>query len=80
MPRRWQIFCQPHTALHLRQAGRGQDDLARALGRSLPAVVVCEGEWIATLRFEIRSIDDHAPSSRNLAVPDRTRVRARENR
>ena len=40
------------------KAGAGKTTLARQLGRSLPAVVICEDEWIDTLGFEIRSHAD----------------------
>lgn len=40
------------------KAGAGKTTLARELGRSLPAVVFCEDEWIDTLGFEVRSLDD----------------------
>ncbi len=45
------------------KAGSGKTTLARALGRSLPAVVFCEDEWIATLGFEIRTLDDFLQAS-----------------
>ena len=34
------------------KAGAGKTTLARELGRTLPAVVFCEDEWVATLGFE----------------------------
>jgi predicted kinase len=37
--------------------------LARELGRSLPAIVVCEDEWISALGFEIRSLEDYLDAS-----------------
>lgn len=40
------------------KAGAGKTTLARQLGRTLPAVVVCEDEWIETLGFEIRSLEE----------------------
>ena len=40
------------------KAGAGKTTLARESGRTLPAVVICEDEWIETLGFEIRSHDD----------------------
>ena len=43
--------------------GAGKTTLARELGRSLPAVVICEDEWLATLRFEIRSFEDYRDAS-----------------
>lgn len=45
------------------KAGAGKTTLARELGRTLPAVVFCEDEWIDTLDFEIRSLDDFASAS-----------------
>jgi len=45
------------------KAGAGKTTLARALGRALPAIVFCEDEWIATLGFEIRSLDDFLRAS-----------------
>jgi predicted kinase len=40
------------------KAGSGKTTLARELGRTLSAVVICEDEWIDTLGFEIRSLDE----------------------
>jgi len=40
------------------KAGAGKTTLARTLGRTLPAVVFCEDEWLVTLGFEIRSLAD----------------------
>jgi predicted kinase len=45
------------------KAGSGKTTLARALGRSLPAVVFCEDEWICQLGFEIKSLADFAQAS-----------------
>lgn len=45
------------------KAGSGKTTLARELGRTLPAVVFCEDEWIATLGFEIRSLADYVAAS-----------------
>ena len=45
------------------KAGSGKTTLARELGRTLPAVVFCEDEWINTLGFEIRSLDDFLKAS-----------------
>src|ERR1700738_4165461 len=54
------------AALHFicGKAGAGKTTLALELGRTLPAVVICEDEWIDTLGFEIRSHEDfvRAPS------------------
>jgi predicted kinase len=58
------------------KAGAGKTTLARELGRSLPAIVICEDEWIAALGFEVRSLADYRDASgrfRNLigaVVPD----------
>jgi predicted kinase len=54
------------------KAGAGKTTLARELGRTLPAVVMCEDEWIDTLGFEIRSHNDFetaASKSRSLIGP-----------
>jgi predicted kinase len=54
------------------KAGAGKTTLARELGRTLPAVVICEDEWIATLDFETRSLEDFARASskwRSLIAP-----------
>ena len=54
------------------KAGAGKTTLARELGRALPAVVFCEDEWICTLGFEIRSLEDFAAASarcRGLIAP-----------
>src|SRR5262245_16909516 len=48
------------------KAGAGKATLARDLGRTLPAVVFCDDEWIVRLGFEIRSIEDHAAASARL--------------
>jgi len=45
------------------KAGSGKTTLARELGRMLPAVVFCEDEWLETLGFEIRSLEDFARAS-----------------
>jgi predicted kinase len=45
------------------KAGAGKTTLARALGQSLPAIVFCEDEWICTLGFEIKSLDDFIRAS-----------------
>ena len=48
------------------KAGAGKTTLARELGRTLPVVVICEDEWIETLGFEIRSLEDFGRASSNL--------------
>jgi predicted kinase len=45
------------------KAGAGKTTLARRLGNTLPAVVICEDEWIATLGFEIRTLSDHVAAA-----------------
>ena len=45
------------------KAGAGKTTLARELGRTLPAIVFCEDEWISTLGFEIRSLEDFLRAS-----------------
>ena len=45
------------------KAGAGKTTLARELGRTLPAVVFCEDEWLDTLGFEIRSLEDFVAAS-----------------
>jgi predicted kinase len=45
------------------KAGAGKTTLARELGRSLPAIVVCEDEWISTLGFVVRSLEDYVAAS-----------------
>lgn len=41
------------------KAGAGKTTLARELGRTLPAVVICEDEWISRLSFEVHSLEDY---------------------
>ena len=45
------------------KAGSRKTTLARKLGQTLPAVVICEDDWIDTLGFEIRSLDDFIAAS-----------------
>jgi predicted kinase len=45
------------------KAGSGKTTLARELGRTLPAAVFCEDEWVSTLGFEIGSLDDFLSAS-----------------
>jgi|SRR5580704_2320127 predicted kinase len=54
------------------KAGAGKTTLARELGRTLPVVVFCEDEWLCTLGYEIRSLEDFqkaASKCRNLIRP-----------
>jgi predicted kinase len=44
--------------------GAGKSTLARELGRTLPAVVICEDEWIQNLGFQIRSFEDYREAAR----------------
>ena len=47
------------------KAGAGKTTLARELGRTLPAVVICEDEWIDRLGFEIQSLAEFQTASSN---------------
>lgn len=38
--------------------------MARELGRTLPAIVLCEDEWLETLGFEIHSHEDYREAAR----------------
>ena len=54
------------------KAGAGKTTLARELGRTLPAAVFVEDEWIDTLGFEIKSLEDFLVAStkcRKLIAP-----------
>ena len=48
------------------KAGAGKTTLARRLGRELPAVVICEDEWLSQLSDPISSLDDYLKASRRL--------------
>ena len=57
-------------------AGSGKTTLAREVGYRLPAAVFCEDEWIATLGFEMRTVEHYTAASKrcrglmaSLAVP-----------
>lgn len=54
------------------KAGAGKTTLARELGRTLPAMVFIEDEWIDTLGFEVHSLEDFQVASarcRKLIAP-----------
>jgi predicted kinase len=46
------------------KAGAGKTTLARELGRTLPAIVFVEDEWISTLGFEVRALPDYLDAAR----------------
>jgi predicted kinase len=48
------------------KAGAGKTTLARKLGRELPAVVICEDEWLSQLSDPIITLDDYLKASRRL--------------
>ncbi len=48
------------------KAGAGKTTLARRLGRELPAVVICEDEWLSQLSDPITNLDDYLKASRRL--------------
>ena len=48
------------------KAGAGKTTLARRLGRELPAVVICEDEWLSQLSDPITNLDDYLAASRRL--------------
>jgi predicted kinase len=48
------------------KAGAGKTTLARKLGRELPAVVICEDEWLSQLFDPITTLDDYLAASRRL--------------
>lgn len=43
--------------------GAGKTTLAQNLAATLPGLVICEDEWIATLGFAVRSVDDYRDAS-----------------
>ncbi len=54
------------------KAGAVKTTLARALGRQLPAVVLCEDEWIAHIADPIQSLSDYLKAAtrlRNVLAP-----------
>jgi predicted kinase len=56
------------AALHFiaGKAGAGKTTLARALGRELPAAVVCEDEWLVQIAEPIENLADYLKASRRL--------------
>ena len=40
------------------KAGAGKTTMARKSGRTVPAVVFCEDEWVDSIGFQLRSFDD----------------------
>src|SRR5688500_4783867 len=62
------------------KAGAGKTTLARELGKTVPAIVFCEDEWISRLGFQVRSLEDFLDASgrcRNVIgalVPDLLRA------
>jgi predicted kinase len=48
------------------KAGAGKTTLARKLGRELPAIVICEDEWLSQISDPITSLDDYLKASRRL--------------
>ena len=48
------------------KAGAGKTTLARKLGRELPAVVICEDEWLSQLSDPITSLEDYLKASQRL--------------
>jgi len=48
------------------KAGAGKTTFARRLGRELPAVVICEDEWLSQLSDSITSMEDYLKASRRL--------------
>jgi predicted kinase len=48
------------------KAGAGKTTLARKLGQELPAVVICEDQWLSQLSDPITSLDAYLEASRRL--------------
>lgn len=48
------------------KAGAGKTTLARRLGGELPAVVICEDEWLSQLAAPITSLEAYFDASRRL--------------
>ena len=56
------------AALHFiaGKAGAGKTTLARSLGRELPAVVICEDEWLSHLAEPIEDLSDYLKATARL--------------
>jgi predicted kinase len=48
------------------KAGAGKTTLARALGRELPAIVICEDEWLSQTAPPIHNLGDYVEAARRL--------------
>ena len=48
------------------RAGAGKSTLARQLGRELPAIVICEDEWLSKIADPITCFDDYVKATRRL--------------
>jgi predicted kinase len=54
------------------KAGAGKTTFARGLGRELPALMICEDEWLARLAAPIETLDDYieaATKCRSVIAP-----------
>ena len=56
------------------KAGAGKTTLARKLGRELPAVVICEDEWLVQLADPITDLDDYLKALTGVRVGVRQAV------
>lgn len=50
------------------KAGAGKTTLARALGRTVPAVVFCEDEWLVKLGMDTATLDEFETSAARCRV------------